>query len=448
MRPKNLLMVLCLLRSNVAALAVPQRRVGTSAVNTRARSCRRRNISIFKHFANEIHGDPDDVDSSTALCATRYRERSTKGGEMIESGHIAYRLARRTDIPQIQEVNLATLPENYNANFYLNHMRLWPELTLVAEHVPDGLELESDEPKAGITPLSDFIRNRPYQDGQPRREIVGYVLGKVEERRVDPRRSSKVPMYDAMGYMNVNSKEYENVGHVTSLAVHRHARRLGIATSLMAQLHYHLESVHSTKSVGLHVRMSNKAAVRLYCDEGYDVADIIPRYYGDGEDAYFMQKDLCKVGNVGPEINTRSQKQQPRRYRRGEREREEMLNRDATKGSYFSNRPSLRDSMSREGEKWIGGDSNLPRSRGVALESTSTPTSGNFRQSLRTFFNGSEPNSSDGLDRSWRRQIPPWECGPAELMLPRYHRVFREDAAAAIDDEDGILLDRVAYGAT
>jgi len=366
---------------------------------------------------------------------------------MIESGRIAYRLARRTDIPQIQEVNLATLPENYNANFYLNHMRLWPELTLVAEHVPDGLELESDESKTGITPLSEFIRKRPYQDGQPRREIVGYVLGKVEERRVDPRKGSKVPMYDAMGYMDGDSKEYENVGHVTSLAVHRHARRLGIATSLMAQLHYHLDSVHSTKSVGLHVRMSNKAAVRLYCDEGYDVADIIPRYYGDGEDAYFMQKDLYKIDNVGPEMETRSPKQQPRRYRRGEKEREEMLNRDATRGSYFSKRPSLRDSLSREDEKWIGRNK-LARSRGVRFESTSASTSGNFRQSLRTFFNGSEPNSSiNGLDRSWRRQIPPWECGPAELMLPRYRRVSRGDtAAAAIDDEDGIVLDRVEYG--
>jgi peptide alpha-N-acetyltransferase len=70
---------------------------------------------------------------------------------------------------------------------------------------------------------------------------------------------------------------------VTSLAVCSHARRLGIASSLLRQLHYHLHECHDAGSVGLHVRISNEAAVRLYCTEGYGVADIMPLYYGDGE---------------------------------------------------------------------------------------------------------------------------------------------------------------------
>jgi len=47
-------------------------------------------------------------------------------------GHISLRIARRADIPLIQRCNLATLPENYNENFYVNHLRNWPELALVA----------------------------------------------------------------------------------------------------------------------------------------------------------------------------------------------------------------------------------------------------------------------------------------------------------------------------
>ena len=70
---------------------------------------------------------------------------------------------------------------------------------------------------------------------------------------------------------------------MTSLAVCSHARRLGIASSLLRQLHYHLHECHDAGSVGLHVRISNEAAVRLYCTEGYGVADIMPLYYGDGE---------------------------------------------------------------------------------------------------------------------------------------------------------------------
>ena len=75
----------------------------------------------------------------------------------------------------------------------------------------------------------------------------------------------------------------ERLGHVTSLAVQSHARRLGIGSSLLRQLHYHLRECHNADSVGLHVRVSNIQAVRLYVAEGYDVADIMPLYYGDGE---------------------------------------------------------------------------------------------------------------------------------------------------------------------
>jgi ribosomal protein S18 acetylase RimI-like enzyme len=161
-------------------------------------------------------------------------------------------------------------------------------------------------------------------DSRPRREIVGYVLGKVEERPRqrreyppshvapprddegttllhylnngnDPNNGRGVHFPSPRGQQQRNRRHRhpppphphppreERLGHVTSLAVRSHARRLGIASSLLRQLHYHLRECHGADSVGLHVRVSNEAAVRLYCAEGYDVADIMPLYYGDGE---------------------------------------------------------------------------------------------------------------------------------------------------------------------
>jgi hypothetical protein len=111
------------------------------------------------------------------------------------------------------------------------------------------------------------------------------VLGKIETR----------PIID---YTNPTSGEhgFEALGHVTSLAVRHDYRRLGLARTLMTQLHHHLQD-HGIHSCGLHVRTSNRAACRLYQEDGYEIAQIIPSYYQDGEDAYFMRKLLHRVAS-------------------------------------------------------------------------------------------------------------------------------------------------------
>ena len=186
----------------------------------------------------------------------------------------------------------------------------------------DDYEYGGRSSSTRITPLGEYWkrearrrmqrrRSNGVDDSRPRKEIVGYVLGKVEERfppslvNVDDDEEETL-----LRYLNPNDgrvrfpsprdqqqqrrhghrdpspqpqQPRERHGHVTSLAVCSHARRLGIASSLLRQLHYHLHECHGAGSVGLHVRISNEAAVRLYCTEGYGVADIMPLYYGDGE---------------------------------------------------------------------------------------------------------------------------------------------------------------------
>lgn len=91
------------------------------------------------------------------------------------------RCARPEDLMNMQHCNLLCLPENYQMKYYFYHGLSWPQLSYVAE----------DE----------------------KGEIVGYVLAKMEE-----------------------DSEDNPHGHITSLAVKRSHRRLGLAQKLMDQV--------------------------------------------------------------------------------------------------------------------------------------------------------------------------------------------------------------------
>lgn len=84
------------------------------------------------------------------------------------------------DLTHIQACNLLCLPENYQLKYYFYHILSWPQLSYVA-HDKDG-------------------------------GIVGYVLAKMEEESPE-----------------------DIHGHVTSVAVKRTHRRLGLAEKLMKQ---------------------------------------------------------------------------------------------------------------------------------------------------------------------------------------------------------------------
>nr|XP_023416351.1 N-alpha-acetyltransferase 10 [Cavia porcellus] len=104
-------------------------------------------------------------------------------------------------------------------------------------------------------------------------KIVGYVLAKMEE---DP---DDVPH-----------------GHITSLAVKRSHRRLGLAQKLMDQASRAMIENFNAKYVSLHVRKSNRAALHLYSNTlNFQISEVEPKYYADGEDAYAMKRDLTQM---------------------------------------------------------------------------------------------------------------------------------------------------------
>jgi len=186
------------------------------------------------------------------------------------AGHICLRLARQTDVASIQRCNVATLPENYNTGFYNNHIEKWPNLALVAEHIDDF-----------------------YDEEEP--NIVGYILGKVEDRVVPAPLDNNNDNNMLPEYYDMAGRRHVMVptGHVTSLAVFHEYRRRGIAASLLNQLHFNLEHHKDRiRSVGLVVRKGNLAATNLYRSSkfNYRLDEVLNHYYADGEDAYFMKK--------------------------------------------------------------------------------------------------------------------------------------------------------------
>ncbi|GME72025.1 unnamed protein product [Ambrosiozyma monospora] len=195
---------------------------------------------------------------------------------------ITIRLATIDDLQGMQNANLSNLPENYTFKYYLYHLLSWPQASFVATTTDPEL-LEQDE-----TQVTDIKMDTQYvRSGE---KIVGYVLGKMDD---DPDSTDKETPH----------------GHVTSLSVMRTYRRMGLADKLMRQCLFALCENYKAEYVSLHVRKSNRAALHLYKDTlKFEVLSIENSYYQDGEDAYYMKKNL-KLDELLPSTFQKAQEE-------------------------------------------------------------------------------------------------------------------------------------------
>ena len=68
----------------------------------------------------------------------------------------------------------------------------------------------------------------------------------------------------------------------------------------MEATHRAMKNNYEAENVSLHVRCSNRAALGLYKHRlQYKSSDIEAKYYADGEDAYYMVKELVEGYNLG-----------------------------------------------------------------------------------------------------------------------------------------------------
>merc|ERR1711933_390864 len=178
---------------------------------------------------------------------------------------VCIRPATVDDLLGMQACNLCCLPENYQLKYYFYHILSWPQLLYVAE---------------------DYNK-----------KIVGYVLAKMEE----------------------DSSEVH--GHITSLAVLRPHRKLGLASKLMRAAMAAMEETFSAEHVSLHVRVTNRAAFTLYSETlGFEIHDTEHKYYADKEDAYDMRK-MFETGLKKQEAG-RQKKKDKERDKEKEKEKE------------------------------------------------------------------------------------------------------------------------------
>lgn len=160
------------------------------------------------------------------------------------------RRANFSDLLEMQHCNLRCLPENYNLRYYLYHYLSWPELLHVTHDYDNS--------------------------------VCGYVLAKLDDEEDD----KKVH------------------GHVTSLAVLRTQRKLGIASKVMQKSINQMEDMTDAAFCSLHVRRTNEAALHLYQRTlGYRCAEIDEKYYVDGEDAFHMKRYLGGRPQQGSMVN-------------------------------------------------------------------------------------------------------------------------------------------------
>ena len=177
-------------------------------------------LSLLSFHAIQVQSRwlPKRMYSSSLKAVTR-SSSSSSSAKLFQFSHngldYCIRQAQHADLESIDSCNRANLPENYSPDFYLDQIRYFPELTLIAETVES-------------------------------REVIGYALGQI---RVKPQHT--IPPMD---HFNPKPKEYE--GHVTSIAIHEKFRGHKVGLNLMHTLHQRIAKEYGIDRVSLYCRVS------------------------------------------------------------------------------------------------------------------------------------------------------------------------------------------------
>ena len=149
------------------------------------------------------------------------------------SDPVTFRQATLADISGIDECNRAVLPENYERHIY--------------EHIlAPGMSSSHVAMNAGG-------------------DIVGYALCIAHKGSARPN------------------------GELMSIAVLPEYRRRGVGQTLVERSTTPV--FERNIPVELHVRKSNKSAIRMYLKLGFGRKKKVKRYYGDNEDAFVMIRE-------------------------------------------------------------------------------------------------------------------------------------------------------------
>ena len=228
---------------------------------------------------------------------------------------VLIRQATIDDIQSMQHCNLQCLPENYQLRYYLYHIVSWPQLLFVAEDemtnkIVGYVLAKMEEDDKSQKDLGNNARN-PYtkkQSNNNPNQLSRYEQMKLRRQQKLKKKTKGTIITSTNNNNNNNSNNDENKkndelkdentpnikelnkdkwrhGHITSLAVLRSHRKLGLATKLMLASQRQMIDIYDSDYVSLHVRETNHAAYHLYTKTlGFIKYDIEKKYYADGEE--------------------------------------------------------------------------------------------------------------------------------------------------------------------
>jgi ribosomal-protein-alanine N-acetyltransferase len=178
-----------------------------------------------------------------------------RDGERASSDRVAIRQAERADLLEVFRIEQRTFPQP------------WP-FAAFDGFVGERGFLVATAPGEGSEPPDGGVVDRP-------ETVVGYVV------------SDLVPNHG------------RDIGHVKDLAVDAPYRGDGLGRRLLTEALTSL-ALRGASVVKLEVREGNDPARGLYREFGFEPAQRMPRYYGDGEAALVMTLDLHEwVGRSG-----------------------------------------------------------------------------------------------------------------------------------------------------
>ena len=89
----------------------------------------------------------------------------------------------------------------------------------------------------------------------------------------------------------IGTKTTEDFVRILMLGVSATYRKKKVATNLIKRF-FEIMHENNVIKIYLEVRTNNEIAIRFYKKMGFNIVDVIPVFYQDGEDAYAMSKIL------------------------------------------------------------------------------------------------------------------------------------------------------------
>ncbi len=125
-----------------------------------------------------------------------------------------------------------------------------------------------------------------------RRELASYMRRRGSFTIVAEAQSD-ASANEAVGFI-VAEANRRGMGHIITIDVLPATQRAGLGSQLLVAAENRLRRAHCHLVV-LEAAVNNISALAFYKRHGYSVVKVTPRYYGNGLDAFVLEKDLSSM---------------------------------------------------------------------------------------------------------------------------------------------------------